>query len=82
MRSKVERLMQQAGSLTETDVRHLYGLVIQGQPSPTPCRDGQNVIQGGLSGTIVYLPPEAHCVPSLTAELIAWVNDELTRGGL
>ncbi len=85
---EVERLVQnpnfvhQAGPLTEADIRRLHGLVVQGQPSPTPYRDGQNVIRDSLSGAIVYLPPEAHDVPSLMVDLVAWVSEELNRGEL
>lgn len=79
---EVDRLAQRSAALTEADVRCLHGLVLSGRPSPTPYRDGQNVIRDSLSGNIVYLPPEAADVPVLMADLMAWVNQELDRENL
>ena len=41
---------------------------------PTPYREGQNVIRNGLTGEIVYLPPEAQDVAPLMGDLIAWLD--------
>lgn len=79
---EVDRLAQRPAALTEADVRCLHGLVLNGRLSPTPYRDGQNVIRDSLSGNIVYLPPEASDVPGLMADLLAWVNAELERADL
>lgn len=79
---EVEILAQRPGPITEADIRHIHGLVIEGRASPTAYRDGQNIISDSLSGSIVYLPPEASDVPTLMAELVAWVNVELEKGEL
>lgn len=79
---EVELLAQRSGPITEVDIRRIHGLVLDGRPSPTPYRDGQNVISDSLSGGIVYMPPEARDVSALMADLITWINDELERGDL
>ena len=79
---EAEQMAQRPGPLVEADIRKLHGLVIDGRPSPTPYRDGQNVIRDSLSNAIVYLPPEAKDVPALMADLVAWVTEELTGGEL
>jgi Fic family protein len=73
----VETLAREQREITEDDLQRLHGLVMRGRPTPSPYRDGQNVIRDSVSGGIVYLPPEAHDVRGLMAELIAWINHEL-----
>lgn len=75
----VERLGSQLGPMAEDDIRRIHGLVMSGRPRPTPYRDGQNVIRDSATGGIVYMPPEAHDVPGLMAELVEWVNAEQDR---
>lgn len=65
--------------ITERTVRTIHGLVLSGRKTPTPYRDGQNVIRDGRTGTMVYLPPEANDVPSLMQDLITWISQELER---
>lgn len=72
----VERLVQRTGPIAETDIHHLHGLVIDGRPSPTPCWDGQNVIQDSLSRGIVYMSPETKDVWALRADLVDWSTRE------
>jgi Fic family protein len=72
----VEALAGDRGEITEDDLRRIHGLVIRGRATPSPYRDGQNVIRDSASGGIVYLPPEAHDVPGLMAELVVWINRE------
>ncbi len=79
---EVERLAQRSERLTEVNIQHIHGLVMDGRPSPTPYRDGQNVIRDSLSGDIVYLPPEAKDVPALMAGLVTWINQALEQGEL
>ena len=78
----IERLTKQPGPIAEVDVQRLHGLVMTGRATPTPYREGQNVIRDSKSGGIVYLPPEASDVPTLMAELIAWIDAETQRGDL
>jgi Fic family protein len=66
-------------SITEQILRTIHGLVMYGRKSPTPYRDGQNVIRDGRSGTMVYLPPEAKDVDALMKDLVTWINAELER---
>lgn len=79
---EVERLAQRSAPITEADIQHLHGWVMEGRYSSTPYRDGQNVIRDSISSSIVYLPPEAQDVPVLMAELITWINRALDRGDL
>ena len=74
---EVERLAQRPDPMQEADIQRLHGLVMQGRPTPTPYRDGQNVIRDSISGSIIYLPPEADDVPALMADLAAWVSQEM-----
>jgi Fic family protein len=72
---EVERLSRAPGGLSESSVKLLHGLAYRGKSSPTPYRDGQNVIRDGGSGGIVYMPPEAPDVPELMTSLVAWINE-------
>jgi Fic family protein len=56
--------------------------VSDGHARETPYREEQNVIKNSISGDIVYMPPTAKDVPSLMADLIAWLDDELTSNKL
>ena len=53
-----------------------------GRDKPSPYREAQNVIRESGSGSIVYLPPEAHDVPGMMRDLVAWIGDELDSGEL
>ncbi len=79
---ETERLAAEGKSLTERQLRCLHGLVLTGQPKPTPYRDGQNVIRSSRTREIVYLPPEAKAVPGLVADLVKWTNQQLDMGEL
>ena len=65
-----------ANRLTETEVKTIHGLVMEGKAKPTPYRDGQNVIRDGRTGRIVYMPPEAKDVAALMRSLVSWINAE------
>jgi cell filamentation protein, protein adenylyltransferase len=73
----VEAIAPEQRDITEDDLQRIHGLVMGGRPTPSPYRDGQNVIRDSASHGIVYLPPEAHDVPVLMADLVDWVNREL-----
>jgi len=77
---EVERLAQRSGPVSENEIRLIHGLVIDGRTTPTEYRDGQNVIRDSVSGSIVYMPPEAKDVPNLMSELVDWINVELEKG--
>lgn len=87
---QLERMASAATPIVETTVKRLHALVEgdgKTRVSPTPYRDGQNVIRDARSRRVVYMPPEAKDVPRLTKQLIAWIgqNDRLpvpVRAGL
>lgn len=65
--------------VSENLIQTLHALVMSDgrvTVKPTPYRDGQNVIKDSASGTIVYMPPEAHDVPGLMKGLVNWVNQQ------
>ena len=66
--------------LTETIIQTLHGLVLNGRKSASAYREGQNVIKDGLSGAIVYMPPEASDVSRLMSELVSWIASSLEKG--
>lgn len=64
--------------VTEKMIQILHALVMAGgrkKKSPTPYRDGQNVIRDSATGRIVYLPPEAKDIAKLMQALVVWVNE-------
>jgi Fic family protein len=78
----MERLAERPRALSEGDIQRLHGLVMTGRNKLSAYRTVQNVIRDASSGGIVYLPPEAHDVPSLMRDLVQWINAELTDGEL
>lgn len=80
----VESLVDDSKPLTDRLIRTIHGLVMSGKKKPTAYRDGQNVIRdsGSGSGRIIYLPPEAHDVPPLMAELVAWIARQIKANEL
>lgn len=73
----VEDQLRQNAPLTEKLVKSIHGMVYKGNKKPSLYRDGQNVIKDGSTGSIVYMPPEAHDVPSLMTGLVDWVNEQI-----
>lgn len=79
---EVEQLATLDRAIRETDVRRLHAIAFTGRTSPTPYRDGQNVIRDSNTGAIVYMPPEAVDVPALMRELVAWIKTSLADNDL
>ena len=79
---EIERLAEQKGPITETNLQRIHGITFKGRLTPTPYRDGQNVIRDGTSGDIVYMPPESADVPGLMAQLVAWINKNISENTL
>lgn len=78
----VEEWAGEKRELSEDLIRHLHGIVESGpRAKPTPYRDGQNAIRDAPSGELIYLPPEAHDVPLLMADLVTWTH-QATKDGL
>ena len=66
--AQLEQYAVQNHPITEKVIQALHALVMSDgltTVTPTPYRDGQNVIRDGSTGTIVYMPPESKDVPSL-----------------
>ncbi|MBS1988585.1 Fic family protein [Candidatus Dependentiae bacterium] len=77
----IEHFCAQGKPLTEKVIQKIHGLVIGGGKkivSPTPYRDGQNVIRDAATRRIVYLPPEAQDVLPLMHALIVWIKKQAT----
>ncbi|MCB9493434.1 MAG: Fic family protein [Epsilonproteobacteria bacterium] len=73
----LEQQIKKRVSLSDDLIKMVHALVMgkgRIRVSPTPYRDGQNVIRDGATGGIVYLPPEASDVATLMGELIEWVG--------
>lgn len=80
--AQLEQYAAQNHPITEKVIQTLHALVMSDgrtRVSPTPYRNGQNVIRDGSTGTIVYMPPESKDVQSLMRHLVAWIkeSDEL-----
>lgn len=78
----VETLAADDRPLREADIRRMHALAFAGRRTPTPYRDGQNMIREGGTGRLVYLPPEATDVPMLMRALVAWVKREVDSAAL
>lgn len=75
---QLEQLVAIKSQVTEKHIQTLHGLVMaegRKKAKPTPYRDGQNVIRDSRSRGIVYLPPEAHDVPVLMQDMVAWISN-------
>ena len=71
---QVEKWIEGNQKITEARIRKLHALLFSGRrATPTPYRDGQNVIRTS-GGEIVYMPPEAEDVPGLMAEIVQWIH--------
>ncbi|MEE9494252.1 MAG: Fic family protein [Gammaproteobacteria bacterium] len=68
--------------INECDIQTLHGLVMEGKKRSSSYRDGQNVIKDSVSGSIVYMPPEAKDVSSLMHDLLGWINQEIRKAEL
>ncbi|MGE0206688.1 MAG: Fic family protein [Candidatus Babeliales bacterium] len=79
--TQVEQWAAQGLPITEKMIQTLHALVIgngKSKVKPTAYRDGQNVIRDARTRAIVYLPPEAHDVPSLMKGMVHWINKNST----
>jgi Fic family protein len=72
--TQLEQYAAQKHPITEKVIQTLHALVIN-DGTPTPYRDGQNVIRDGATGTIIYMPPESKDVPTLMRHLVAWIKE-------
>ncbi len=80
--TQLEQYAAQNHPVTEKVIQDLHALVMSDgrtRVTPTPYRDGQNVIKDSSTGAIVYMPPEAKDVSGLMRNLVSWIkeNEEL-----
>lgn len=76
--AQLEQFAAQNHPISEKVIQTLHALVMsngKSRISPTPYRDGQNVIRDGKNGRIVYMPPESKDVPNLMNDLISWIEE-------
>lgn len=76
--AQVEQYAVQNHPITEKTIQSLHALVMSDgrtTVTPTPYRDGQNVIRDSSTGAIVYMPPEAKDVIFLMKNLLNWIKD-------
>lgn len=71
--TEVEGLVEGGREIDGKTIQRLHALV-EGRKKPTPWRNGQNAVRDGLTGGIVYLPPEAEDVPALMEDLVSWIR--------
>jgi len=75
----VEKKAQSRTPLTEKFIQEIHSIVMSDgveKTKPTPYRPVQNVIRDSRTGSIIYLPPEAHDVPLLMKNMVTWINEE------
>ena len=78
---RAEEWARKKKPLTEELIKRLHALVDNGpKAAPTPYREGQTAIKNSISGSLIYLPPEAKDVPALMASLVNWANDAEKSG--
>ena len=74
---ELEKLADQDQAISQETIQYLHALVMGGGKkniTPTSYRTVQNVIREGITGKIVYLPPEAKDVPTLMSDLVSWLQ--------
>ena len=77
-RVRLEEWAVQGRRISEKLVQQLHGMAMRGKRgAASSYRKGQNAIRDSGSGTLVYLPPEAHDVAPLMAGLIEWINSAI-----
>lgn len=74
----VEKISQDKSPLEEKNLKMLHGIAFEGKDTPTPYRDGQNVIRKGK--LVVYIPPKASDVPSLMKDSVRWIVNSINEG--
>jgi Fic family protein len=76
--AQLEQYAAQTHPITEGVIQTLHALVMsdgQTRVTPTPYRDGQNVIRDSATGAIVYMPPEPQDVSNLMRHLVDWIKE-------
>jgi len=75
----VAEYISTGGPITEGLVREIHKKLVEGvrggSAAPGEYRKVQNYVANSATGEVVYMPPPAHDVPAMMAELIGWIND-------
>lgn len=74
---EIEKIAHKKEPITQETIQYLHALIMGAgnkKISPTPYRTVQNIIKEGMSGAIVYLPPEPKDVPELMKNLVNWLT--------
>ena len=77
--AQLEQYAAQHHAVTENVIQTLHALVMSDgrtRVTPTPYRDGQNVIKDSGTGAMVYLPPESKDVPGLMRNFVSWIKEQ------
>lgn len=75
--AQLEQYAAKSHPITEKVIQTLHALVISDgrtKITPTPYRNGQNLIKDSATGTIVYMPPESKDVAVLMKNLVSWIK--------
>jgi Fic family protein len=73
----VEEQLRQDVPLSEKLIKTIHELVYSGSKKQSHYREGQNVIKDGNTGSIVYMPPEAHDIIPMMEALTNWINEQI-----
>jgi Fic family protein len=76
----VSEYLESSGPITEGLIREIHKRLVEGvrggSAVPGEYRRIQNYVVNSATGKVVYIPPPAHDVPILMAELVDWLNRE------
>ncbi len=76
----VSEYLESGGPITEGLVREIHKRLVEGvrggAAAPGEYRKIQNYVVNAVTGETVYIPPPAHDVPIMMAELVDWLNRE------
>jgi Fic family protein len=74
----VSEYLASGAPITEGLIREIHKRLVEGvrggKAAPGQYRKVQNYVVNSATGKAVYMPPPAHDVPVLMAEMVAWLN--------
>jgi Fic family protein len=74
-----EEIARPGVGLTREELQSIHGLIMSGEPKARPYRDGQYAVRDGVSGEVVYRPPDPEDIPRLVDELLQWAGAEIVK---
>ena len=75
---RMEKIVAKNSTITEKTIQTLHAVIMsegKTKSTPSPYRDGQNIIREVETGNIVYMPPEAKDVPKLMKNLVQCIKE-------